>query len=142
MPDDPREQISEIEAQIEELVGALERCRKTALASKAAMALGGLLLAATILGIITFDPMAMAAAVGARGWGGGGFWGGKSSRRRGIEPARDHHRQAFPFGRGESHGGLPAGTGAPAAPAEMTPAGLRQTLASQGCCSRGRPAGR
>jgi hypothetical protein len=65
MPDDPREQISELEAQIEELAGALERCRKTALASKTAMVCGGLLLAATILGIVAFNPMAMTAAVAA-----------------------------------------------------------------------------
>jgi hypothetical protein len=57
MDDDPREQISELEEQIEELAGALERCRKTALASKAAMVLGAILLAAIILGVIAFDPM-------------------------------------------------------------------------------------
>ena len=49
-----RKQISELEVQTEELAGALERCRKTALASKAAMALGGILLAATILGVVMF----------------------------------------------------------------------------------------
>ena len=49
MDDEPGEQISELEVQIEELAGALERCRKTALASKAAMALGGILLAATLV---------------------------------------------------------------------------------------------
>jgi hypothetical protein len=38
MDDEPREQISELEVQIEELTDALERCRKTALASKVAMA--------------------------------------------------------------------------------------------------------
>ncbi len=65
MHDDPREQISELEVQIEELAGALERCRKTALASKAAMAFGAILLAATILGVITFDPMAMVAGMAA-----------------------------------------------------------------------------
>jgi acyl-CoA synthetase (AMP-forming)/AMP-acid ligase II len=65
MDDDPREQISELEEQIEELAGALERCRKIALASQVAMACGGILLAATILGIITFDPMAMVAGLAA-----------------------------------------------------------------------------
>jgi hypothetical protein len=65
MDDDPREQISELEEQIEELAGALERCRKTALASKAAMVLGAILLAAIILGVIAFDPMAMVAALAA-----------------------------------------------------------------------------
>jgi hypothetical protein len=65
MDDDPREQISELEVQIEELAAALEWCRKTALASKAAMAFGGILLAATILGVVTFDPMAMVAGLAA-----------------------------------------------------------------------------
>jgi hypothetical protein len=65
MPDDPREQISELEEQIEELAGALERCRKTAVAAKSAMAFGAILLAATILGIITFNPMAMVAGLAA-----------------------------------------------------------------------------
>jgi len=65
MDDDPREQISELEEQIEELAGALERCRKTALASKAAMVLGAILLAAIILGVVAFDPMAMVAALAA-----------------------------------------------------------------------------
>jgi hypothetical protein len=55
MDDEPREQISELEVQIEELAGALERCRKTALASKAAMAFGGILLAATTLGVVIRD---------------------------------------------------------------------------------------
>ena len=65
MDDEPREQISEIEVQIEELAGALERCRKTALASKAAMAFGGILLAGTTLGVVTFDPMVMVAGLAA-----------------------------------------------------------------------------
>ena len=65
MDDEPREQISELEVQIEELAGALERCRKTALASKAAMAFGGILLAATTLGVVTFDPMVMVAGLAA-----------------------------------------------------------------------------
>jgi hypothetical protein len=65
MHDDPREQISELEVQIEELAGALERCRKTALAAQAAMAIGAILLAATILGVITFNPMAMVAGLAA-----------------------------------------------------------------------------
>jgi hypothetical protein len=65
MDDEPREQISELEVQIEELAGALERCRKTALASKAAMAFGGILLAVTTLGVVTFDPMVMVAGLAA-----------------------------------------------------------------------------
>jgi hypothetical protein len=46
------------------LAGALERCRKTALASKAAMAFGGILAAATTLGVV-FDPMVMVAGLAA-----------------------------------------------------------------------------
>jgi hypothetical protein len=65
MQDDPREQIAELEVQIEELAGALERCRKMALASKAAMVFGGILLTATILGVIDFNPTAMTAALAA-----------------------------------------------------------------------------
>jgi hypothetical protein len=65
MHDDPREQISELEVQIEQLAGALERCRKTALASKTAMAIGAIVLAATILGVITFNPTVMTAALAA-----------------------------------------------------------------------------
>jgi hypothetical protein len=61
MDDEPREQIFELEVQIEELTDALERCRKTALASKAAMCLGGILMAVTTLGVVTFDPMLMVA---------------------------------------------------------------------------------
>ena len=65
MDDEPREQISELEVQIEELTDALERCRKTALATKAAMGLGGILMAATTLGVVTFDPMMMVAGLAA-----------------------------------------------------------------------------
>jgi hypothetical protein len=65
MDDEPREQISELEVQIEELADALERCRKTALVSKAAMGLGGILMAATTLGVVTFDPMVMVAGLAA-----------------------------------------------------------------------------
>jgi hypothetical protein len=61
MDDEPREQISELEVQIGELADALERCRKTALASKAAMGLGAVLTAATTLGVVTLDPMVMVA---------------------------------------------------------------------------------
>jgi hypothetical protein len=59
MHDDPREHISELEAQIEELAAALERCRKMALAAKAAMIFGAVLLAATLFGIIAFSPTAL-----------------------------------------------------------------------------------
>jgi len=56
MDDEPREQISELEMQIEELTDALERCQKTALAAKVAMGLGGILMAATTLGVVSKSP--------------------------------------------------------------------------------------
>ena len=67
MDDEQREQISELEMKLEELADALERCRKTALASKAAMGLGGILMAATTLRVITFDPMVMIAGLAVLG---------------------------------------------------------------------------
>jgi hypothetical protein len=62
---DPREEIAELEVRIEELAEALERCWKFALAAKIAMIFGALLAAATLLGILTFAPMAMLGAVAA-----------------------------------------------------------------------------
>jgi hypothetical protein len=62
---DPREEIAELEERIEELAEALERCWKFALAAKIAMTLGALLTAATLLGILTFTPMAMLGGVAA-----------------------------------------------------------------------------
>ena len=49
--DDPTDEISEIEARIEELAEIAERCRKFILASKVAIAGGGALLLVTVLGL-------------------------------------------------------------------------------------------
>ena len=49
--DDPTDEISEIEARIEELAEIAERCRKFILASKAATAGGVALLLVTVLGL-------------------------------------------------------------------------------------------
>ena len=64
-PLEPREEIAELELEIEELAEALERCRKLALAAKIAIVLGALLTAATLLGVLAFEPMAMLAGVAA-----------------------------------------------------------------------------
>jgi outer membrane murein-binding lipoprotein Lpp len=58
-------EISRLEARIEELADALSRCRKFKLASQAAVAGGGLWLAAAITGFIDFDPVAMMIAIAA-----------------------------------------------------------------------------
>jgi hypothetical protein len=63
--DDPREEISRLEARIEELAATIESCRKIIAAAKAAIVLGAALLLALIVGIIGFDPMIFMAAVAA-----------------------------------------------------------------------------
>jgi hypothetical protein len=81
--DDIHEEISRLEAQIEGLAEAIESCRKIMLASKA-IAAGGVLLVAIMLGAIRFDPMAFMAAVAAL-LGGTVLFGSNSStsqRRR------------------------------------------------------------
>jgi hypothetical protein len=61
--EDPRERIAQLEAQTDELAQTLESCRKLMLASKIAMAAGGLLLAAMLFGAVRFDPMVMIGAM-------------------------------------------------------------------------------
>jgi hypothetical protein len=58
--DDLREEIARLEARIEELADALERCRKIVLVSKAAIAVGGVLILAIVAGVIRSE----AAAIG------------------------------------------------------------------------------
>jgi hypothetical protein len=54
--DNPPDQISKIEARLEELAEAAERCRKFILASKAAIAAGGGMLLVMILGLFGSGP--------------------------------------------------------------------------------------
>jgi hypothetical protein len=63
--DEIREEISRLEAQIEELAAAIENCRKIALAAKAAIALGGILLLLLILDVVRFDAVAFMAGTAA-----------------------------------------------------------------------------
>ena len=74
---DPHDEIVRLEAHIEELAAKIESCRKFILASRIAMAGGGIVLAAMLLSAIRFDPAVMAAAVAALlggivGWGSNG----------------------------------------------------------------------
>jgi hypothetical protein len=59
------EQILHIEARIEELTDATERCRKIILISKAAIAAGGILFLATIVGAVRSDATALIGAIAA-----------------------------------------------------------------------------
>src|SRR3954462_1230253 len=62
---DPRGEIARLEEQIEQLEAKLESCQKFAAASRFAMALGGVLLAGLIFGVIPFDPLALTGAMAA-----------------------------------------------------------------------------
>jgi hypothetical protein len=62
---DLREQVLHIEARIEELADIIERCRKIILISKVALAAGGILILATIIGAVGFDPTVLIGAIAA-----------------------------------------------------------------------------
>jgi hypothetical protein len=55
--------VARLEARMEELAEVIERCRKVDLASKVAIALGGALLLAILLGMVAFHPVALIASV-------------------------------------------------------------------------------
>jgi hypothetical protein len=60
---DPRDEIVRLEAHIEALAAIIENCRKFILASRASVALGGLLLLAGMVGVISLDPALLTAAI-------------------------------------------------------------------------------
>ncbi|SRR5712691_6011889 len=63
--DDLREEISRLEAQIEEHADTIERCRKIILFSKVAIAVGAILIVVLLLGVTRLDPVAMVGAIAA-----------------------------------------------------------------------------
>jgi hypothetical protein len=60
---DRHEDISRLEAEIEDLADTAERCRKIILVSKLAIACGAILLLALLVRAIKFDPLAMIGAI-------------------------------------------------------------------------------
>jgi hypothetical protein len=60
-----RDQITRLEADIEQLAHTLDRCRKAMLFAKVAIAAGGIWILAYALGMIRFDPVAMISAIAA-----------------------------------------------------------------------------
>src|SRR5262249_2322291 len=62
---DLHEEILHIEAHIEELTDIMEGCRKIILISKVAIAAGGILILATIIGAVGFDPTVLIGAIAA-----------------------------------------------------------------------------
>jgi hypothetical protein len=63
--DDLPEDIPRLEEEIERLAMAAEGCRKIILVAKVAIAIGGVVLLGTIVGIIKFDQFAMIASLAA-----------------------------------------------------------------------------
>ena len=62
---DLRDQILQLEAQIEELSELVEKCRKAILLAKMAIVVGGVLLLALTLRIIKLDPVVLIGAIAA-----------------------------------------------------------------------------
>ena len=60
---DLHDQISRLEAQIDKLADTIEGCRKIILASKVAIAAGGIWVLATLLGAVRFDLVILSAAM-------------------------------------------------------------------------------
>lgn len=84
--DDPHGEIERLEAQIDELAARLESCRKFILVARIAVVAGAILLAAVILGVLSFDPRLLLIAITAV-LGGIVLWG--SNRSTAEEAAQD-----------------------------------------------------
>src|SRR5260221_14326683 len=81
---DLHEQILHIEAHIEELADVIERCRKIILISKSAIATGGTLILAMIIGAVGFDPTVMIGAIAAVIGGIGVFGSNTTTLKQGM----------------------------------------------------------
>jgi hypothetical protein len=75
---DLHHQIVDLEAEIDFLSEAAERCRKSMIVAKVAIAAGVLLFGATLLGLIRSEPMALVVAITAM-LAGIGFFGSNRS---------------------------------------------------------------
>jgi len=84
---DLHEQIARLEVHIEELAEAIDRCRKIILVSKLAMAIGGILILATLVRAIGFDPVAVTVAIASM-IGGTVVFGSNTSTRKQMEAAK------------------------------------------------------
>jgi hypothetical protein len=62
---DPRNEIERLEVEIDELAAKIESCRKFILAGRAAVAVGGMVLIATLVGAIQFNPSLLGIAAAA-----------------------------------------------------------------------------
>jgi len=84
--DDPHSEIERLEAQIDALSARLESCRKFNLVARIAVVAGGILLAIVLLGVLSFDPRLLLAAITAL-LGGIVLWG--SNRSTADETAQE-----------------------------------------------------
>jgi hypothetical protein len=76
--DDPHDEIERLEAEIDALAARLESCRKFILVARIAVVAGAILLAALLLGALSFDPRLLLAAITAL-LGGIVAWGSNHS---------------------------------------------------------------
>ena len=60
---DPAEQISQLEAKIDELAEAAERCRKVIVVARIAVFAGAICLSAIMLGLLAFDQIAVVCSI-------------------------------------------------------------------------------
>src|SRR5215210_6190637 len=77
---DPQQEIADLEAEIEALACAAERCRKVIALSKVATGAGGLMLVVILTGLIRVGPAALVLAI-TSGLGGLAVFGSHTSTR-------------------------------------------------------------